>query len=227
VKPRVLILCGGQGTRLHSISKDCPKCLMEVNQRPFLLYLFDLLKSNHFREIVLCTGYGHDCIEKEIGNEYQEISIKYSRETSPLGTGGAIIQALETFDDEWFLLMNGDSYCSFDLSSENIKTKQSPLIFVHQVRDVSRFGEVQFDDDGMVFSFKEKNRSSRPGYINAGIYWLHRSCFDKFPKNSFVSMEKEILPSLLESLEIVSCHRGFIDIGTPESFAKAEDFFKF
>jgi D-glycero-alpha-D-manno-heptose 1-phosphate guanylyltransferase len=200
---------------------------MEINGKPFLFYLFDLLQSNHFRDVILCTGNGHDYIEKEIGNEYQELSIKYSRETSPLGTGGAIIQALETFDDEWFLLMNGDSYCSFDLSSEDIMTKQSPLIFVHQVRDVSRFGEVQFDDDGMVFSFEEKNRGSRSGYINAGIYWLHRSCFDKFPKNSFVSLEKEILPSLLESLQKVSCDSGFIDIGTPESFAKAEDFFKF
>ena len=225
--PRALILCGGQGTRLKSIAKDYPKCLMEINDKPFLFYLFGLLQSNDFQDVILCTGNGHDCIEKMIGYEYQELSIKYSRENYPLGTGGAIIQALETFDDEWFLLMNGDSYCSFDLNSEDIVKKRSPLIFVHQVRDVSRFGEVQFNDNGLVFSFKEKNQIFRPGYINAGIYWLHRSCFDKFPKNSFISMEKEILPSLLNSLEIVSCDSGFIDIGTPESYAKAKEFFKF
>ena len=93
------------------------------------------------------------------------------------------------------------------------------------MRDVSRFGEVQFNDNGLVFSFKEKNQRFRPGYINAGIYWLHRSCFDKFPKNSFISMEKEILPSLLNSLEIVSCDGGFIDIGTPQSYLEASEFF--
>lgn len=220
-----LILCGGLGTRLRSVSGNSPKCLMKVNDRPFLLYLLDLLKSNHFQDVVLCTGHGHDQIQKEVGSEYKGSSIKYSRENSPLGTGGAIVQASQKLESEWFLVMNGDSYCSFDLNAQSLLKIKKSLIFVHKVPDVSRFGAIEFDKQNNVLSFQEKNVQSSPGYINAGIYWLHRSCVDKFPKDSFVSMEKEVLPSLLGSLEIVSCDSGFIDIGTPNSYSSADNFF--
>jgi NDP-sugar pyrophosphorylase family protein len=220
-----LILCGGLGTRLRSVSGNSPKCLMKVNGRPFLLYLLDLLKSNHFQDVVLCTGHGHDQIQKEVGTEYKGSSIKYSRETSPLGTGGAIVQASQKLESEWFLVMNGDSYCSFDLNAQSLLKIKKSLIFVHKVPDVSRFGAIEFDKQNNVLSFQEKNVQSTPGYINAGIYWLHRSCIDSLRRNTFISMEKEVLPSLLGELQAVQCNHGFIDIGTPNSYARADDFF--
>ena len=220
-----LILCGGLGTRLHSVSGNSPKCLMKVNGRPFILYLLDLLKSNHFQDVVLCTGHGHDQIQKEVGSEYKGSSIKYSRENSPLGTGGAIVQASQKLESEWFLVMNGDSYCSFDLNAQSLLKIKKSLIFVHKVPDVSRFGAIEFDKQNNVLSFQEKNVQSSPGYINAGIYWLHRSCIDSLDRNTFISMEKEVLPSLLGELQVVQCNDGFIDIGTPNSYARADDFF--
>lgn len=221
-----LLLCGGLGTRLRSVSGNSPKCLMKVNNRPFLLYLLDLLKSNHFQDVVLCTGHGHDQIQKEIGSAYKGSSIKYSRENSPLGTGGAIVQASQKLESEWFLVMNGDSYCFFDLNAQSLLKIKKSLIFVHKVPDVSRFGAIEFDKQNNVLSFQEKNVQSTPGYINAGIYWLHRSCIDSLRRNTFISMEKEVLPSLLGELQAVQCHHGFIDIGTPNSYARADDFFE-
>ena len=220
-----LILCGGLGTRLHSVSGNSPKCLMKVNGRPFILYLLDLLKSNHFQDVVLCTGHGHDQIQKEVGSEYKGSSIKYSRENSPLGTGGAIVQASQKLESEWFLVMNGDSYCSFDLNAQSLLKIKKSLIFVHKVPDVSRFGAIEFDKQNNVLSFQEKNVQSSPGYINAGIYWLHRSCIDSLDRNTFISMEKEVLPSLLGELQVVQCNDGFIDIGTPNSYSRAGNFF--
>ena len=220
-----LILCGGLGTRLRSVSGNSPKCLMKVNGRPFLLYLLDLLKSNHFQDVVLCTGHGHDQIQKEIGSKYKGSSIKYSRENSPLGTGGAIVRASKELESDWLLIMNGDSYCSFNLKAHSLKMINKPIIFIHKVPDVSRFGAIEFDKQNKVLSFQEKNVQSSPGYINAGIYWLHRSCIDSLSKNTFISMEKEVLPSLLGELQAVQCNHGFIDIGTPNSYARADDFF--
>jgi D-glycero-alpha-D-manno-heptose 1-phosphate guanylyltransferase len=220
-----LILCGGLGTRLNSVSNGYPKCLMNVNGRPFLSYLLELLNSNNFRDIVLCTGYNHDQVQNQIGFEYKDCSIKYSRETSPLGTGGAIVQASQELESEWFLIMNGDSYCSFDLNAQSLLKIKKSLIFVHKVPDVSRFGTIKFDKQNKVLSFQEKNAKSDPGYINAGIYWLHRSSIDSLIKNTFISMEKEVLPSLLGKLQVVECDKGFIDIGTPISYASANNFF--
>lgn len=220
-----LILCGGLGTRLRSVSGNSPKCLMKVNGRPFLSYLLDLLKSNHFQDVVLCTGHGHDQVQKEVGSEYKGSTIKYSRENSPLGTGGAIVQASKEFESDWFLVMNGDSYCSFDLNAQSLRKYKKPLIFVHKVPDVSRFGNVEFNEQNKVLSFQEKNSQSIPGYINAGIYWLHRSCIDSLSKNTFISMEKEVLPSLLGELQVEQCDKGFIDIGTPNSYSSADNFF--
>ena len=91
--------------------------------------------------------------------------------------------------------------------------------------DVSRFGAIEFDKQNNALSFQEKNVQSSPGYINAGIYWLHRSCIDSLSKNTFISMEKEVLPSLLGKLQVVQCEKGFIDIGTPISYARADNFF--
>jgi len=199
---------------------------MPINEKPFLHYVFEYLNKKGVKQILLCTGFGHQIVKEQIGTDYKNLEIQYSQEKTRLGTGGAVTKALEWMQDEWILILNGDSFCFFDLNAKQLALKNMPLIFVHEVPDVSRFGEVILKQNNIVYSFKEKNSVHRPGFINAGIYWLHRSIFEGFSQNSYSSMEREILPSLLGRLTAVICNRGFIDIGTPDSYKKAEDFFR-
>lgn len=222
---KAVVLCGGKGTRIQSVSKGYPKCLMEVTGKPFIFYILDNLKALGIFEVILCTGYKSEIIEDTVTNEYRGLKILYSKEAQPLGTGGALIKALNLIKDNSFIALNGDSFCNFKLSKEDFSNEGKSVIYVHQLKDVSRYGEVKFNDGGFVTSFTEKSGLRKIGYINSGIYILHRSDMEQFPKDTQISFEKEILLTLIGNLKVRICKDGFIDIGTPESYREAEAFF--
>ena len=219
-----VILCGGKGTRLESVSKGKPKCLMPIHGVPFLFHLIDQLVEKGVERIVLCTGYGHQTVQDVIGTSYMNTEIAYSIENRPLGTAGAVANARSVIKSEWFLLLNGDSYCPFPLNFLAEKTK--PFLFAHAVENASRFGEVKLDASNHVVEFTEKSKVARSGLINAGIYWLSKSHFSNFPEGCSVSLEHEILPTLKGKIKAVLCNSGFIDIGTPKSLAHAPNLIK-
>ena len=101
--PDVFILCGGQGTRFRAVRDDIPKALAPINGIPFLDLLLDNLIIQGCQRIILGTGYLSEQIEfhakKRSDGEYL-----ISREDNPLGTGGAVHQALPLFNSEqvWF-----------------------------------------------------------------------------------------------------------------------------
>ena len=105
----VLILAGGLGTRLKSAVPDLPKVLAPVRGRPFLAYVLDRLASASLRRVVMLTGYRADEVEQTFGVHCGPLTLEYSREDAPLGTGGAVRNALERLDDRALLLLNGDS----------------------------------------------------------------------------------------------------------------------
>ncbi len=223
---KTLILCGGLGTRLNSVSNGIPKCMMKINDRFFIYYLLDLLISKGLDDVILCTGHGHKIIKNLIGNRYNGAKISYSKENKALGTGGAILHSLSSFSDRRFFVLNGDSYCDFDLEIEQILNDSLNFIYIHKVQNISRYGEVKINKiDNSVTSFIEKRAHEESGYINAGIYVLNRSIFEPFVKNVFLSLESEILPSLVGKLKGIMCNKGFIDIGTPSSLIKSHIFF--
>ena len=110
-----VILAGGLGTRLREVVADRPKVLAEVNGRPFLACLLDRLVDAGILKVVLCTGYMAELVRETCGNSYRGTELLYSREESPLGTGGALRLALPLIDSDPVLVMNGDSFCDADL----------------------------------------------------------------------------------------------------------------
>ena len=112
----ITILAGGLGTRLRSVLPTRPKVLALVQGRPFLIYLLDQLAAVGAKEIVFCVGYMADTVEETLGDQYQAIRLTYSREKEPLGTGGALRQALSFFSSDPVLVMNGDSFMDADLA---------------------------------------------------------------------------------------------------------------
>jgi len=222
---KALILCGGLGTRLNSVSKGMPKCMMKINGKFFLFFLLDLLISKGFKDIILCTGHGHKIIKKLVGDRYRSIQISYSKEENALGTGGAILHALNLFNDQKFFVLNGDSFCDFNGDLEVLSNNNNNFIFIHKVNDISRYGEVKINlADNSVSSFIEKKPSSRSGFINAGMYVFVRSVFQNLKRGIFISLEAEILPNLIGNLKFILCDNGFIDIGTPNSLLESESF---
>lgn len=224
----VAVLAGGLGTRLLPVVSDRPKALAEIHGRPFLAYLLDRLANAGSSRVVLCTGHLGEQIEKAFGKRYRKLQISYSRETRPLGTGGALRLALPYLLSDPVLVMNGDSFCATDLSSFwdwHCRHGSQATMLLVEVPNTKRYGSVKINADGAVTEFVEKKHDG-PGLINAGVYLLSRQLIDSIAEGTVVSLEHDIFPALMSHGLYGYQERGrFLDIGTPEDFAAAEEFF--
>lgn len=224
-----LILVGGLGTRLRSVVADRPKVLAEINGRPFLTYLLDQIAATEIKRVILCTGHLGEQVKKVFGNQYRELQIAYSQESSPLGTAGALRLALPLIQSGLVLIMNGDSFCQTNLKDfqtwHNRQQAMGSLVLT-QVPNTNRYGQVRIDAKGKILSFMEKGKVKGPGWINAGIYLLNRELLQTIPIDQEVSIEKKMFPAWMpQGIYGYQSKGDFLDIGTPESYAQAEKFF--
>jgi NDP-sugar pyrophosphorylase family protein len=188
-----------------------------VNGKPFLEYLIDYFKKQGVKDFVFLTGYKSEVIEKYFkdGSSFG-INIKYSKETKPLGTAGAIKNAEELLADE-FIVVNGDTLVEIDLKSfiENHSIKKNPISITVIKQQGDRYGNIQINKE-MVKGFSEKKEST--GFINAGIYLLNKSILKSIDKHLNISIENDIFPKYLGQINAFLTNGYFIDIGTIETY---------
>ena len=224
---KAVLLVGGLGTRLRSVVASMPKPLASVGNRPFLELLIRQLRHQGIRHLVLCSGHLADKIEKELGDgRKHDVAIQYSRESYPMGTAGAIKFA-EPFlrDVSDFLVMNGDSFMEIDFQElVNFHRRSGGIasMAVLRMKNEMRYGTVQVTSGGQVSGFTEKSTDDPNGFVNAGIYVFSRRIFDYIPDGPG-SLERDIFPRLLDQgIYALEQHGVFIDIGTPEDYARAQ-----
>jgi D-glycero-alpha-D-manno-heptose 1-phosphate guanylyltransferase len=225
----VAVLAGGFGMRLRSVVSDRPKALAEIHGRPFLAYLLDQLSATGLSSVILCIGHFGQQIEEAFGERYRNLRILYSQEAQPLGTAGALRLAFPHLVSDPVLVMNGDSFCAADLTGlwnwHCTRGSQATMLLT-QVPDIRRYGSVRIDPDGAVSQFAEKEKKGGPGAINAGVYLLSRQVIHSIAEDTAVSLEYDVFPALMSNGLYGYPGRGrFLDIGTPEDFAAAEEFF--
>ena len=222
-----LLLVGGLGTRLRSAVPSLPKPLASVGKKSFLELLIRQLKHQGIRRVILCTGYLADQVESEFGDGHAlDLEISYSKELEPLGTAGAIKLAQSHLGDaSEFLVMNGDSFLEISLASLlqfHRDHRALASMAVVKVEDSSRYGTVRIDSNQKVIGFVEKAGSNGSGWINAGVYVFSPEVLRYIPEGRS-SLEKDVFPHLLGKGVYAQEHSGmFIDIGTPEDYARAQ-----
>lgn len=221
---KAIVLCGGLGTRLGALTKDLPKPLVEVAGRPFLHYVLDQLALASPEEIVLAVSFQWEKIRDAIGISWRGIKVSYSIEDQPLGTGGAILNAVTQFGLDEALVLNGDTLLTADVGSmvKVAKEKGADIgMMLRKVEDVSRFGAVDLDSAGKVVSFREKGKGG-PGLINSGVYYVRAAALAKVGKMAF-SFEQDLLNAYLSRLDVygVCTDAYFIDMGIPEDLERA------
>jgi NDP-sugar pyrophosphorylase family protein len=222
-----VVLAGGLGTRLRQVLPSIPKPLAKVGHKPFLQFLIQQLVNQGIRNIVVCTGYLADQIERELGNGTDwGATIEYSREDTPLGTAGALKLAGRLLANyPYFLAMNGDSFLEADFG-RLVRFHRAHAgvasIAVYPVDDVGRYGAVEADSRGMATGFAHRSGQSGPGLINAGLYVFNSDILRHIPEGP-ASLEQDVFPRILEQAAYVLEHRGmFIDIGVPEDYERAQ-----
>jgi len=223
----IVLLVGGMGTRLRAVLPSTPKPLASVGNTAFLELLVLQLRAQGMRRLVMCTGYLSDQIEAQIGDGSKwNLEIEYSKETRPLGTGGAVKFAERYLKQaSEFLVMNGDSFLEMDVRQLlRFHREHGGLVSmaVRRVADAARYGTVRLDALNRVIGFAEKAGAEAPGIVNGGVYVFSRAVLEHIPEGP-VSLEREIFPRLLSQGMYAAEQNGlFIDIGTPEDYARAQ-----
>jgi NDP-sugar pyrophosphorylase family protein len=224
---KAAILAGGLGSRLRSVVCDRPKVMAEIGGHPFLEYLLRKLKKTGISQVVLCTGHMGEIIRETFGDAYGRLDLYYSQEMVPLGTGGALRNALYLLDSDSVLVMNGDSYCDADLNAfwefHQSEGANATLVLVKSADRGGRYGHVRINSKGQIVSFDEKSEHAAAGWINAGIYLLRKELILSIPEGKLVSLEKEVFQAWIgRELYGFQSDGPFIDIGIPEDYARAE-----
>ncbi|HHM06046.1 MAG TPA: D-glycero-D-manno-heptose 1-phosphate guanosyltransferase [Gammaproteobacteria bacterium] len=220
-----IILAGGLGTRLRSVVPDLPKPMAPVGGRPFLAWLLDTLVEAGFGRAVLAVSYRHEVIQGCFGERYRSLSLAYSVEPEPRGTGGAIRLALGRIATPQVFVVNGDTWLDMDyaaMAAAHLAADARLSMAVAKVPDVARYGALALAG-GRVRGFLEKGRAG-PGAINGGVYLMATSLFDGFVLPEAFSFEADFLMPHVSDLQplAVTAPGAFIDIGIPADYARAQ-----
>ncbi|MBR6902741.1 MAG: HAD-IIIA family hydrolase [Clostridia bacterium] len=230
---QAVIMAGGKGTRLSSVTKDVPKPMVDFCKKPLLEYMIENLKENGVTDIILVIGHLGSVIENYFGTGKNfGVNIRYFREQSPLGTAGALPQIKNTLEDT-FILAFGDLFVNIDFKKfyDFHKKKGSKItLFAHP-------NSHPFDSDIIVtdscdrvtgWSYKKDERN---GYyknlVNAGLYVIDKSILPQSYAGK-LDLEKDIIIPEIKSGGIFAyCSSEYVkDIGTPERLYKVEKDYK-
>lgn len=225
-----ILLVGGRGTRIQGHFPDLPKPLVPAADRPFLYWIMSWLAAQGVHHMVLSTGYLAEKIDAwaKSGDVPKNLLIDTCLEESALGTGGGALNCLSLARDP-VLILNGDSLLATSIQPlfDALADPQiDAAILANSVDDTSRFGSLDINSDGFLLGFHEKRAGA--GSINAGVYLFRRRVLEVFPVGENLSMEYDVLPTLLrQHARIKVCDTKdapFLDIGTPETVAQASHF---
>jgi D-glycero-alpha-D-manno-heptose 1-phosphate guanylyltransferase len=221
-----LILAGGMGTRLKNVISDVPKPMAPVNNRPFLEHLIKYVSDYGINRFILSVGYKKESIIRHFGLNFGNSKIIYAPEEKPLGTGGALKNALNYFSDDNFLVLNGDTWFAMNYAVFLKKTAQNPCsLAIRKEWNKNRYGSVAVDDKFRVTGFYEKNEVSNSDWMNAGVYFFNRSeLLRYFPADEAFSLERDVLPNMARAGDLfgIPMVGDFIDIGIPEDYERAK-----
>ena len=222
-----IVLAGGFGTRLAHVVPDVCKPMAPVAGRPFLRFIMDQLVAAGVERAVVADGYRREQIEGFFGAGYRGMDVVYSPEETPLLTGGAVKQALIRCEGGWVFVMNGDTWLDVDFAAMEAAAEDAPegvkvVVAVKRMRGFERYGTVDVDAEGTITAFHEK-RPCADGLINAGVYLVRRDALDAMPAK--FSLENDWFERVVTdgALRACVCEGGFIDIGVPEDYERAQE----
>lgn len=220
-----IVLAGGLGTRLASKLNGIPKPMADIAGRPFLEILLGQLERAGCGRVLLSVGYLRETIQSHFGAEFRGVRLRYVTEDMPLGTGGAIRKALRAAEEEFVLVLNGDTFLDADYAKmmrfHFARGAEITMAVMHQ-QDTARYGGVLVEDKRVV-GYVEKGRSG-PGWINAGAYVLPREMQWPSTLDERFSFETDFLTPEIGRIPTAAfmVEGFFLDIGVPEDLERAQ-----
>jgi len=227
---KALFLAGGMGTRLKPLTDSIPKPMIPIMTKPILEQNILKLKTCGVDEIILSTCYKSENIEEYFGDGNKwGVKITYVIEETPLGTGGAI-KNTEQYFNETFLVFNADIFCDIDINEMinfHKEKKAMVTIAVTEVGNPTAFGVIEYNENLYATSFTEKPELSKikSNYINAGIYLFEPEALQLIPAANVVSVERETFPLILEKGHQIGVFKSdayWMDVGTIKKYIQVQ-----
>ena len=218
-KYQVVILAGGRGKRLDSLTKDIPKSMISVNDSPFLENIISMLHAQAFTKFLILAGYLSEILIDYFGDGSElGVTIDYSIERTPLGTAGGLKNAEELLENE-FLLINGDTFLEINYA-EFVKFSQkhsklcSMICYNGEPYDEIKY-KLKLETNGLISNYSKSSSNKEFNSVDAGAYFMKKDVLSTINKNNS-SLEEVVFPLLIVEKQIVgfSSTNKFYDIGT-------------
>ncbi|TDO09856.1 MULTISPECIES: N-acetylmuramate alpha-1-phosphate uridylyltransferase MurU [Halomonas] len=214
---KAMILAAGLGTRMRPLTDHCPKPLLRVAGRPLILHHLERLRAAGIREVVINVSYRAEQIVAALGDGSDlGVRIAWSREQTPLETGGGIREALPLLGEAPFLLVNGDVWCDLDPTLLPALGDDLARLVLVDNPDHHPQGDFRLDADGRVHAEGE------PRLTFAGISLLDPALVASESPGAF-ALAPLLRRAMAEGRVGGHHHRGaWVDVGTPERLAALE-----
>ena len=207
-----IILSGGKGTRVKKYTKIKPKCLVDVNGKPFLYHQLKYLKKNNLKKIIISIGYLGKKVEKYLEQNIDFIHTKTIDDgIKPLGTGGATLKALKYLNKNFFIIY-GDSYLNFDLK-KIIKKKNLATMAIFKNKNKYDKSNIELKKLKKILYFK-KNSKKGLKYIDYGVSYVNKQIFKGINRKKFDLSEFYQQISKKNMLEGFVVKKRFYEIGS-------------
>lgn len=221
----LVILAGGEGTRLKKILGNKQKCIAKIDNKPFLDNILNQYSKYIFDKIYILVGKGSDeVVSLYHGKELNFIKIECLVEKKLLGTGGALFKLRNKVKN--FILVNGDSLLDIDIN-KFLKFEKKFICKMSLVNNQNYLSNTKLSNLNLKKNIVTIN-SSLKRYMNGGVYFFNYKIF-KYIKNKKMSLEQEILPNLIKNKNVIGQiykHNFFFDIGTKKNFIKSKKILK-
>lgn len=220
-----VILLGGLGTRLGQLTASVPKPLLPVGDTPFVDILVGEAIRRGFRRVLFLAGVMSEQVVARahaLRARFAEVDFAVSIEAEPLGTGGALVNAWDHLADD-FLLLNGDTWFDFNwLGLPLVGGGAYSTLALRRVALADRYEAIETNADGIVSRVVPRGAAGGECLINGGVYHLHKAHLAGF--SGRFSLEDELLPHLVSRGQLKGREFDgyFIDIGIPETYARAQ-----
>jgi MurNAc alpha-1-phosphate uridylyltransferase len=224
----IAILAGGFAKRLGDITRDIPKSLVQINDKPFVEWQLNLLATKGLSRVVFCVSHKSDMIQDYVGNGSKfNLEVSYSIDgAKQLGTGGAIRKALPLLGEN-FMVIYGDSYLNinyFEAEQAFLRTTKKAMMTIYKNNDLHDTSNVLFTKKGLEIYDKWKRREEF-NYIDYGLSFFSKQVFEKYPLGENFDLSA-ICKELAEkrSLEGYEVFNRFYEVGSVEGIRDFLDY---
>lgn len=218
---KALILSGGYGKRLRPITKNKPKCLIEIFDKPILLHWLEKLSNIGIKEFLINSHYLHEQVEKFIKKYADKYNIQVVYEKKLLGTAGTLINNIKYFNNEDCFLVHCDNYSEDDLinfKKTHINRPNECLftMMLFESKTNEGVGLAEVNKKNILLNFYEKKKEIKGNLANAAVFILSNKFLKVLDNNSknYFDFSKEVINDYLNKILTYKTDKFFIDIGT-------------